>query len=163
MKPGNSIAALLGMTRTELAAVSFLLLVFIAGLIIRSGSSFPASDMAVENKPEIHFTDAYVDSLLQDAQRLEQTLPLTSRPNIDKVKQQDHISDTGNHSTGIVFSSATAEQLASMPGISSVLADRLIAFRNSREGKVDRFEDFLEVTGIGTKRVETLKKHLILD
>ena len=163
MKSGNNIAAMLGMTRTELATVSFLLLVFILGLIIRSGRSFPESDMVAESKQEIRFTDAYVDSLLRDAERLDQTLPLTSRPNIDKEKHQVHASDNGTHPSSIVFSKATIEQLASMPGISSVLAGRLIAFRDSREGKVDRFEDFLEVTGIGLKRVETLKQHLILD
>lgn len=163
MKSGNNIAAMLGMTRTELATVSFLLLVFTLGLIIRSGRSFPESDIAAESKQEIRFTDAYVDSLLQDAERLEQTLSLTSRPNIDKEKHQVHVSDNGMHPSGIVFSKATIEQLASMPGISSVLAGRLIAFRDSRRGKVDRFEDFLEVTGIGLKRVETLKQHLILD
>jgi competence protein ComEA len=50
-----------------------------------------------------------------------------------------------------------------IPGVGPVMAKRLIEFRKQKGGKVSRFNDFLEVKGIGKKKLEILEKHLTLD
>jgi competence protein ComEA len=51
---------------------------------------------------------------------------------------------------------ATAKELESLPGIGAVLAERVIAYRNS-VGRFRAVEDLREVTGIGSKKFDRLK------
>ncbi|MCG8343284.1 MAG: helix-hairpin-helix domain-containing protein [Chlorobiales bacterium] len=159
----DKIAVILGMTRAEIIVVSSLLLFFVLGIIINNSRLFQKASLFIEKEQVEHFTDTEVDSLLREAALLETALA-------QQGKQASHIrllqnpTTTGTGNTRkIVFSNATVEELSSIPGISDILASRLIVFRKSRQGKVERFQDFLEVKGIGSKRVETLKQHLTLD
>ena len=43
------------------------------------------------------------------------------------------------------------------------MAGRLITFRTEKGGKVTQFEDFLEVKGISSKKLELLKQHFTLE
>jgi competence protein ComEA len=159
----DTIAVMLSMTRTEVTVVSFLLLSFVLGVIVDGSRSFQEAALFEAKEKAGYFTDADVDSLLREAMLLEKSLS-------EKGKLADHIglsqkltvADTAG-SRKIVFSDATADELSSIPGISGVLANRLITFRKSKQERVERFHDFLEVKGIGKRRMETLKQHLILD
>ena len=51
---------------------------------------------------------------------------------------------------------ATAKELESLPGIGAVLAERVIAYRNS-VGRFRTVEDLREVAGIGSKKFDRLK------
>lgn len=51
---------------------------------------------------------------------------------------------------------ASAGELESLPGIGTVLAQRVIAFRES-VGRFQKIEDLREVKGIGAKKFERLK------
>ena len=159
----DKIAVMLGMTRTEVAVVSSLLLFFFLGLIVNNSRSFQEASRFTDTEQAGQFTDAEVDSLLREARLLETSLA-------EKGKQADHVrlqqkltTREAGDSKKIIFSNATVEELGSIPGISTVLANRLIAFRKSKQGKVERFKDFLEVKGIGNKRMETLEQHITLD
>ncbi len=163
MNTRDKIAVMLGMTRTEIVVVSSLLLFFFLGIFINNSRSFQEASRFIGKEQPGLFTDAEVDSLLREAKELEAAFA-------EKGEQADHIrwhkkpEVTGVGTSGkIIFANATVEELASIPGISTILAGRLIAFRKSRQGKLERFEDFLEVKGIGDKRVETLKQHLTLE
>lgn len=159
----DKIAVMLSMTRTEITVISSLLLFFILGIIVNSSRSLQEADLFIATEQTERFTDAEVDSLLRKAELLEAALALKGKQASHiRFQQKSMATDTGD-SQKIVFSNATVEELDSVPGISHVLAGRLIAFRNSRPGKVERFQDFLEVKGIGITRMETLKQHLILD
>lgn len=159
----DRIAVRLSMTRTEITVVTTLLLFFILGIIVNSSRSLQEARQYTETKQAEQFTDTEVDSLLREAVLLETAL-------VESGTKALHIQNQGSISTKkasisqkIVFSNATADELAAIPSINSVLAGRLIAFRESKEEKVERFPDFLEVKGIGRKRMEILKRHLILD
>lgn len=159
----DKIAVMLSMTRTEVAVVSLLLLSFVLGIIVNGSRSFQKAALFEAKEQTPYFTDAKVDSLLREAMLLEKSLA-------EKGLQADHIGLSQKMSSAdaadlekIVFSGATVEELSSIPGISSVLASRLITFRKSKQERVERFQDFLEVKGIGKRRMETLKQHLILD
>ena len=163
MKPGDKIAVMLGMTRTEIAVISSLLLFLFLGFAVNGSRSFQEAAMVNEKEQNGVFTDAEVDSLLREAELLEAVLARKSDKAVPVGSQRKPAAAVAGSSQKVVFSNATVEELGSIPGISSVLAGRLIVFRNSRTGKVERFQDFLEVKGIGSKRMETLKQHLILD
>lgn len=51
---------------------------------------------------------------------------------------------------------ASADELEALPGIGSVLAQRVIAFRKS-VGRFQKIEDLREVKGIGAKKYDRLK------
>lgn len=51
---------------------------------------------------------------------------------------------------------ATAKELESLPGIGAVLAERVIAYRQS-VGRFQTVEDLREVSGIGSKKFDRLK------
>ena len=159
----DKIAVILGMTRAEIIVVSSLLLFFVLGIIINNSRLFQKASLFIEKEQVEHFTDTEVDSLLREAALLETALAQQGKlASHIRLLQNPTTTGTGN-TRKIVFSNATVEELSSIPGISDILASRLIVFRKSRQGKVERFQDFLEVKGIGSKRVETLKQHLTLD
>jgi len=159
----DRIAVMLSMTRTEITVVTGLLLFFMLGIIVNSSRSFREARQYTEKERIEQFTDAEVDSLLKEATLLETALD-TSGAHAPHIHNQGTLSTKKTAlSQKIVFSKATTDELAAIPGISTVLAGRLITFRKSRKGKVEGFPDFLEVKGIGRKRMETLEQHLILD
>ncbi|MBH0178164.1 MAG: helix-hairpin-helix domain-containing protein [Nitrospira sp.] len=63
------------------------------------------------------------------------------------VAAQPHVVD---------LNSATAQELESLPGIGAVIAERVIAYRQS-VGRFRTIEDLREVAGIGSKRFDRLK------
>ncbi len=63
----------------------------------------------------------------------------------------------------LAINSATATQLATIPGIGPKLAARIVAFREKRGGRLTRLEDLLEVNGIGEKKFAVLKENLVLE
>ena len=56
---------------------------------------------------------------------------------------------------------ASAGELESLPGIGTVLAQRVIAFRES-VGRFQKIEDLREVKGIGVKKFERLKSFVMV-
>ncbi|MGV1098950.1 ComEA family DNA-binding protein [Thiovibrio sp. JS02] len=62
----------------------------------------------------------------------------------------------------LAVNSATAEQLATIPGLGPKLTARIVALREKRGGRLASLEDLLEVKGIGEKKLAVLKKNLVL-
>jgi len=56
---------------------------------------------------------------------------------------------------------ASADELESLPGVGAVLAQRMIAFRES-VGRFQRIEDLRGVKGIGAKKYERLKSFVMV-
>lgn len=61
----------------------------------------------------------------------------------------------------IALNDATADELCLVPGIGPVMARRLIEYRQ-KNGEFKRFEDLMQVKGIGYKKLDALKKHLTI-
>ena len=66
-----------------------------------------------------------------------------------------------NNAAKINLNSATAEQLASLPGIGAATAKLIIEHRTN-VGKFNRVEELMNVKGIGEKKFEALKDLLTL-
>jgi competence protein ComEA len=97
------------------------------------------------------------------AERERRTAVLSGRnvqgPNIDAVAQTG-LSQTPIHSR-LDLNRASAGELESLPGIGTVLAQRVIAFRES-VGRFQKIEDLREVKGIGAKKFERLKSFVMV-
>ncbi|MBF0585765.1 helix-hairpin-helix domain-containing protein [Prosthecochloris sp. N3] len=165
----DKLAIRLSVTRMEMLVISGLLAGLLTGIVLDvfHNGAVPADTFTTgDNQKPI--SDARVDSLLREAALLHTAAPR-------KSTQQDGTARTQNSPTEaeatasaeptgtIVFSSASPEELSTIPGIGKVMAERLIEFRQSRHGNIAGFEDLLEVKGIGRKRLETLQQHLILE
>ncbi len=157
----EKLAVRLGMTTTEVMVTGFLLAGLVLGISVNLlTSSLPASRFMNDNTAGI-FSDAQIDSLLHEAAAMEagcQETPAARPALSQKSKPLTQTSTTAK----VRFSDAGIDELSSIPGISRVLAGRLIEFRQSRNGNIERFQDFLEVKGIGTKRLDILQQHLTL-
>jgi len=66
-----------------------------------------------------------------------------------------------NNGSKISLNSATAEQLATLPGIGAATAKLIIEHRTN-VGKFNRVEELMNVKGIGEKKFEALKDLLTL-
>lgn len=65
----------------------------------------------------------------------------------------------GSPARQVDLNKASAEELATVPGIGPSLAQRIIEFRE-KEGPYRRIEDLMKVKGIGEKSFQKLRQHV---
>lgn len=174
MKVLQNLAVKLGITRAEMTAVSLLLLFLVIGGVVRYGTSVQQADHLIRQAERARFSEAEVDSLL----RLVPSVDYTAVAGAEELPKGNATTEDAEDATPrartsrlpkklftgvIAFNRASAGQLQQIPGVGPAIAKRLIAFRTEKGGKVLRFDDFLDVKGIGRKKLEVLKKHLTLE
>ena len=99
-----------------------------------------------------------MDSPIVDA-RPRGTLAIQTAvgPNAATPEASNHIGVAGKAGPRLVdLNSATIDELESLPGIGAVLAQRVIAYRQS-VGRFLAVEDLREVKGIGSKTFDRIK------
>lgn len=80
------------------------------------------------------------------------------------VTTQHVVTTTASTVTGIgtvSLNTATAEQLQRLPGLGEVLAERILAYRESAGG-FRSVEDLLDVEGVGEKRLSQWRPYLTI-
>lgn len=79
-------------------------------------------------------------------------------PAVSGYSQSCVIDDTD---TKVNVNSASANELASVPGLSQTLAERIVAYREAN-GDFNTLEELQNVLGIGAKTYEKIRDYLIL-
>jgi competence protein ComEA len=168
----DNIAVRLGITRAEMTAVTLLTFFLLLGGALKYSGSVQDADKAIKKAEAARYSEAEVDSLLSLLTKSEQpSAAETSTLVADNSEQEEPAkkSPAGGRSqkkvfTGTIsFRTASAAQLQMISGVGPVMARRLVEFRKQKGGKVEHFNDFLQVKGIGKKKLEILEKHLTLD
>lgn len=85
--------------------------------------------------------------------------PNAQDPTVEAVVQTEP-SKTASHSR-LDLNHASVGELESLPGIGTVLAQRVVAFRAS-VGRFQKIEDLRRVKGIGVKKFERLKPFVVV-
>lgn len=62
----------------------------------------------------------------------------------------------------ININNSTIEELMLLPGIGEKTAENIITFRD-KNGNFRKVDDLIDVPGIGIKKLEKLKKHIIIE
>jgi competence protein ComEA len=167
----NNLAVKLGITRAEMIAVTLLTFFLLLGGAIKYGGAMQDADKAVRKAEAARYSEAEVDSLLAlamntDEQNVTDVTGKGGKPDEARERQSKPESSRNlkKKLTGtIAFNSASVSQLQMISGIGPVMAKRLVDFRKLKGGRISSFKELLEVKGIGTKKLDILKKHLTLD
>ena len=171
MKILENLAVKLGVTRAEMTAVTLLTFFLLLGGALKYSGSVQDADQAIAKAEAARYSEAEVDSLLSLAMKPDDPAAAQAPGTFAVSEEQEESAprSSGRHPskktfTGtMAFRTASAAQLQRIPGVGPVMARRLIEFRKERGGKVEHFNDFLKVKGIGKKKLELLQQHLTLD
>ena len=171
MKVLEKLAVTLSFTKAEISLVSVLLIFLVLGGILKNINSVEKAETLVKKVEASRYREAEVDSLISLAAIAQTTVKADVMQSIEGEKADAttekrtsrRVSEKKVFTGTIPFNRATIRQLQSVPGIGPVMAERLITFRKAKGGKVLQFQDFLEVKGIGKKKLEFLSKHFTLE
>lgn len=115
---------------------------------------------SIPSETEKHIVSSPVTELAERERRTSSSPSQNvQRPNINGIVQTGQ-SQPPIHSR-LDLNRASAGELESLPGIGAVLAQRVIAFRES-VGRFQKIEDLREVKGIGAKKFERLKSFVMV-
>jgi competence protein ComEA len=167
----SNLAVKLGITRAEMTAITLLTFFLLLGGALKYSGSVQDADKAIKKAEAARYSEAEVDSLLSLAMKADD--PAAAEPPGmvagNTEPEEPTPGSSGRHtpkkqfSGTVAFNKASTSQLQVIPGVGPVMAKRLMEFRKQKGGKVSRFNDFLEVKGIGKKKLEILEKHLTLE
>ncbi|MBZ4220563.1 MAG: helix-hairpin-helix domain-containing protein [Chlorobium sp.] len=171
MKILEKLSIKLSLTKAEITLISFLLGFLVLGGILKNIRSVEEIDLLVKKAETARYREAEVDSLIRLA-AVEQSSTKedvlqdveAERDDASFEKKAEHRSSGKKVFNGTIsFNTASSQQLQKIPGIGPVMAERLVTFRKEKGGKVKQYQDFLQVKGIGKKKLESLKKYFILE
>jgi len=171
MKFLDNVAVKLGITKAEMTAVTLLTFFLLLGGALKYSGSVQEADKAIAQAEVARYSEAEVDSLLSlamkpgDAVAAEPPGVVASDEEQEKpARKSSGRQPSKKKFTGtMAFRTASAAQLQRIPGVGPVMARRLIEFRKQKGGKVEHFNDFLKVKGVGKKKLELLQQHLTLN
>jgi comEA protein len=158
-----------GFTGQDLLIVTFLLIIFLAGLAIKlSGWKNPetydysVTDLKFEQQLKNDFSELEKNSLNRDQQeKLLLLKNLSDSLSAEKDKQEKE-ELLAKFEKKININLAFTADLQRLPGIGKVTADRIIEFREQNNG-FRRTEDLMKVKGIGVKKFEKIKDLITTD
>jgi comEA protein len=158
-----------GLTSKELGVISFLLVTFCAGLLVKySGWKKPneydysETDKNFESRLKSTFEElksAPEDSIAKlratELNALADSLGLEIENNTKEKK-------TLKPGVKVNINTALAADLLELPGIGQVMAERIIEYRETN-GKFRNTEELKKVKGIGERKFDDIKEHLTIE
>lgn len=156
---------LTGLSSKELMIIGFLLLSFLAGLVIKYSGwkeayqyDYSESDAGFESKIKSSFTELKqqpIDSLQR--QRAEELNQLADSIGM-KIESETNKMELPA-GTVININTALSGDLTRLPGIGEVMAERIIDYR-TKHGGFKSTEELMNVKGIGEKKFEKIKENV---
>jgi comEA protein len=135
----------IGLTKSESVVFWFLIIAFVAGLLIK----FLRGDVVKEvtsNKFDYSVFDSEFEKRSAEIEKY-----------VKVSKDADSVTDASTFKVNI--NTATKEELMKLPGIGEQTAERIIQHRKLY-GDFKRIEDIMNVKGIGQKKFEKIKRYL---
>ncbi|MEI8031873.1 MAG: helix-hairpin-helix domain-containing protein [Chlorobiaceae bacterium] len=166
MKRFDNLSRKLGITRAEITLVSALLGFLVLGGILKSFRSSEEASLLLKKAESARYREAEVDSLIKLAAADQATVKeemAEEQSGGAGVRRGPHIAEKKQFNGTLAFNRATTAELQKIPGIGPVMAAKLVGFRTSKGGRIRDFEEFLEIPGVGRKKLELLKKHFTLE
>lgn len=159
---------MVGLTETEIKVLLFLISVFCFGLIAKQF----INEEETELKTEYDYSKS--DSAFNAANSKGKIGKETSISNEKKVASEQELLDFStnnllNNSSkksalsekSIDINTAEIKELILLPGIGEKTAEKILSFRKSR-GRFNSINELLEIKGIGSKKLNKIKKYIFL-
>ncbi|MEI7747960.1 MAG: helix-hairpin-helix domain-containing protein [Chlorobiaceae bacterium] len=171
MKLFEKLAVKLSLTKAEITLVSVLLGFLVLGGVLKNIRSVEKAETLVKKVETARYREEEVDSLLALASMAQTEVKEDVMEGAQRDKEGSSNEKRGAHHSSekklfngtISFNKASKGQLQKIPGVGPVMAERLMTFRTAKGGKVHAFQEFLEVKGVGEKKLEFLKKYFTLE
>ncbi len=141
---------------------------FCAGLIIKE--FFGQRTFTTDKK----YDYSKSDSAFKNAQNIDESESLTTKLSEKKVASEQELLDFSTNKLlknspsksvlsekSIDINKADAAQLKKLPGIGEVTAAKIIELRSTK-GKFTSIDQLLEIKGIGSKKLNKIKKYIFL-
>ncbi len=158
-----------GFTAGDITIILFLMISFIVGLVIKFSGREPAQefnysvqDREFEQSLKQAFNGADSKSLTPEQLRRINELNLMNDSLVAiKSPQIKGGKESAIHNK-IKINSASAIELALLPGIGGAMAERIVDYRNSRGG-FKSLTELMNIKGIGEKKYQKLKDYIELE
>jgi len=171
MKLFEKLAVKLSLTKAEITLISALMGFLVLGGVLKNIRSVEKAEILVKKVETARYREAEVDSLITLATADQASVKADVMEGVASEKERagtpkrasQHSPDKKLFNGTLSFNKASIGQLQKVPGVGPVMAERLITFRSTKGGKVHDFQEFLEVKGVGEKKLEFLKKYFTLE
>jgi competence protein ComEA len=168
IKALSKISRIIGFTETEIKVILFLISVFCAGLILKE---FFGQEM---NSTDIEYDYSKSDSAFVEAIKMDGSEAISNKLTEKKVASEQELLDFSTNNLlknsssetilaekSIDINTADISLLKKLPGIGEKTAEKIIDLRD-KKGKFTSIEDLLEIKGIGSIKLNKIKKYIFL-
>lgn len=160
-------AAAVSFTKKELTIIVFLIVSFIAGLVIKYSGwknpenySYSESDKTFETQIKTAFDELGKGKLTSEQEKKINELKQFS--DSLRVFKENTSQSSLSPDKKININTAYTNDLLLLPGIGEVMAERIIEYRE-RTGGFRNIEELKNVKGIGEKKFEKIRNYLTLE
>lgn len=150
----------IGFTENELKTVLFLLFAALLGLVLKFANYETSEPKHYDYSKQDSLFNAYpVNRKKVDEKTVQKNL-VSKKETFDFHKNKTNLNiKFVDKQILIDVNSATEKDLIKLPGVGSKTAEKIIAYRN-KHGKFKRKEELMNVSGIGKKKFDKIKKFI---
>ena len=151
-----------GLTQTEVKVISFLIVVFLVGLTVKS------LNLSATEPTKKKFNYSASDSIFYSVKTIRDKItvnkPFDSKQessDFNKSNLNEDIKKQLPRAGSININTAGLEQLIMLPGVGNKTAKNILTYRNMI-GRFKNTDQLLEVDGIGESKLEKIKKYVFI-